>query len=85
MDTTPIEINGDKYYSVKQFAHMTHRTEQSVRLLMLKGNKIRKLECHHFAGKPFIPVEELTDFPFTVAGRNQEPYHYDEEGVVINA
>jgi len=79
----PFEINGRLYFSVKQFAEITHRTEQSVRLLMLKGNKIRKLERKFFAQKPFIPAEELTDFPFTVSGRNQTPYYYDENGDII--
>jgi hypothetical protein len=83
-NNNPIEIEGSLYYTVKQFASITNRSEQSVRLLILKGNKIRKLLCVKFADKPFIPIDELTDFPFTVSGRNQSPYHYDKQGEVIN-
>ena len=83
IDLTPIEIEGNGYYTVKQFAELTHRSEQSVRLLISKGNRIRRLETNNLVGKPFIPVEELTNFPFTVSGHNAESYHYNAIGEVV--
>ncbi len=83
--TEAIKIEDEYYYTVKQFAVLTNRTEQSVRTLILKGNKLRKLKCIKFAGKPFIPAAEFTAFPFTVAGRNQTPYYYNLKGEVVNA
>jgi hypothetical protein len=76
------EINGKFYFTVKHFAWATKRSEQSVRFLMCYGNRIRKLKVERIGDKPYIPYEELTEFPFTLPGRNtREVYHYTEAGV----
>ena len=77
-----IEVNGARYFAVKDYAWATRRSPQNVRFLMSYGNRIRKLKVVYLAGKPMIPWAELTAYPFTVPGRNsQEVYHYTEEGV----
>lgn len=77
------EINGELYFTVKHFALATNRSEQNVRFLMSYGNRIRKLKVVRIAEKPMIPYSELTEFPFTVAGRNSMGvYHYTEEGIM---
>ena len=82
----PIEINGENYYTVEQFAQLTNKASQTIRGLMHKGNRIRKLKFVHFGNKPFIPATEVTCFPFTVSGRNNNDiYHYNQKGVIINA
>lgn len=73
-----ININDQLYYTVKDFAKLTNRTEQSVRLLISKGNRVRKLKVDYIAGKPLIPCEELTGFPFTTSGRGSEIYYLEE-------
>ena len=78
-----IEINGESFYTVKQFAVLTNRTEQSVRFLITKGNRIRKLLVKRIAGRPFIFADELTDFPFTVAGKSEDVFHYNAKGKVV--
>ena len=79
----PLSIDGAEYYTVKQFARKTYRSEQSVRFLISKGNRLRKLKCVYFAGKPFIPVTELTEYPFTLAGRQSRVFHYNTTGVAV--
>lgn len=75
-------IRGKRYFTVKHFAWMTKRSEQNIRFLMCYGNKQRKLKVTRINGKPFIPFEELMEFPFTMPGRNSKfVYHYTEEGV----
>jgi hypothetical protein len=78
------ELNGERYFTVKGFAIATNRSEQSVRFLMSYGNRIRKLKVVYFATKPFIPYRELTEYPFTLPGRNSlEVYHYDASGNIV--
>jgi len=77
-----IRIDGDSFYTVKQFALLTNRTEQSVRYLIIKGNRIRKLLVRKIADKPFVFADELTDFPFTVAGKSIDIYHYTKDGKI---
>lgn len=83
-DLEPVQINGHEYYTVKQFAWLTNRSEQSVRHLMHNGNRVRKLKVKRIAGKPFILKEELTQFPFTTAGPVLAVFHYDEDGRVVD-
>jgi len=76
-----IEINGNTYFTIKDFATVTKRSQQNVRFLISKGNRIRKLKVSHFADKPYVPYTELFEFPFTTAGRNSKRiYHYKENG-----
>lgn len=76
-----IELGGARYFEVKNFAWATSRSVQNVRFLMSYGNKFRRLRVVYVGDKPLIPWEELTQYPFTVPGRNsKEVYHYDEDG-----
>lgn len=83
MDTVITKINGVDCYTIKQFAQLTNKTSATIYTLIKKGNKIRKLKSvrvdkYHV----FVPISELTDFPFTCPGPNRDnsEYHYDEEG-----
>jgi hypothetical protein len=77
------KVNGKFYFTVKHFAWATHRSEQSVRFLISKGNRLRKLKATWDRGRRMIPYSELTEYPFTVSGRAQEEvYHYDEDGAI---
>jgi len=78
IDMAPTKINDQFYYTVKQFALLTNHSEQAIRRLIKKGNKVRQLFAHYFADKPFIPVHELKAFPFTLPGASEEVYHYGE-------
>jgi hypothetical protein len=80
-----LEINGAKYFTVERFARVTNRTQQNVRHLMAQGNRVRRLRSFYLAGKPFVPYEELTEFPFTSAGRPERIYHYDATGHVVES
>lgn len=76
-------INEEKYFTVKNFALATSRSEQNVRFLMSYGNRIRKINIVYFAGKPMIPFSELTEYPFTMPGRNSATiYHYNIQGII---
>ena len=79
----PYEVNGQLYYTIRQFADLTNRTVQSVRNLIAKGNRIRLLRADKIAGRPLIPAEELTEFPFTLPGNDKSIYHYDSAGKII--
>lgn len=80
------EHDGKRYFEVKNFAWATNRSVQNVRFLMSYGNKIRKLKVEYIGSRPFIPFSELTEFPFTVPGRNNDRvFHYDEEGKEVFA
>jgi len=78
-----ININGKDYLTIKDFAMIVNRSESTIRQLLYKGNRLRRLRCDHVGSKPFIPYSELTEYPFTVAGRdftNAYTYEFDEEG-----
>ena len=75
-----ITIDGEDYFTIKEFARLTHRTEQSVRLLISHGNRIRKLEARHVSKTVLIPLSELTEYIFTSSGKSRLVYQYDEDG-----
>jgi hypothetical protein len=77
-----ILIEGAYFYDVKTFAAVIDRTTQTVYNLIRIGNGIRKLQCKMYNKKPYIPIGELTDFPFLPPGPlvQYNVYHYDEEG-----
>jgi hypothetical protein len=80
------ELNGRLYFTVQAFALVTKKSQQSIRFLMAYGNRIRKLRVEYIFDKPLIPYEELTEFPFTLSGRNSKSvYHYNEAGEQIPA
>lgn len=77
-------INDEYYFTIKEFAQIIRKSEQNVRYLISKGNRIRKLKTVYIVQKPMIPINELTEFPFTMPGRkSKEVYFYDEEGQII--
>jgi hypothetical protein len=59
---------GKKYFDIKTFAYLTDRTTQTIYRLKDHGNVIRKLNAVVIMGKPMIPIEELTQFPFCEPG-----------------
>ena len=77
IDVEPIEINDELYYTVKQFALLTNRTEQSVRRLINEGNRVRKLFSKKIGHTILVPHGELVAFPFTVSGHAEQIYHYE--------
>lgn len=83
---TPIEIDKEMFYSVKQFAILTNRTEQTVKYLMRKGNRVRKLRTKKIGTCSWVYAKELTEFPFTYTGTGaieNKVYHYNEKGEVV--
>lgn len=74
-------IDGRQYLTVLDFARVTNRSTVNVRKLISVGNRIRKLRCVRIVGRPMIPLEEVTEYPFTVAGTSKVIIHYDMHGV----
>lgn len=63
-----ILVEGREYFFVDQFARLTDKKDATIRLLITKGNRIRKLKSINFGGKPLILASELFDFPFVTKG-----------------
>jgi hypothetical protein len=80
------KIDGKEYFTIGQFASIINRSHQCVYALVSKGNSLRRLKVVRFLGKPLIPVSELTEFPFTGAGRRPlgDIYHYTLSGEQVN-
>ena len=72
----------DSYYTVKKFAKLVGRTEQTIRYLITHGNIIRKLAANHEFGHIMIPVSEYTEFPFTEPGRGAVYHTYNLDGTL---
>ena len=78
-----VKVDGELYFTIGAFALLTNRSAQTVRRYLKNGNRIRKLKMIRVVDRPLIPVAELTEYPFTVSGRNStEIYHYDTSGKV---
>lgn len=75
-----IAINSDKYYDIQTFADITNRSAQSVRLLVGKGNRFRKIDHLKLGRALYIAEHELVDFPFACAGRSKLVLRYDAQG-----
>ena len=82
IELDPIKIDREEFYTVKQFAYITNRSEQNVRYLIRTGNRIRKLLHMKIGHQLLIYTHELTDFPFTECGPSDKIYHYDKNGRV---
>ena len=53
-------LEGKEYWTVKQFGGFTHRSDVTIRSLVTKGNRIRKLKAKCLEGRSvFIEAEEL--------------------------
>lgn len=68
-DETTVSVEGEDCWTVKQFSALTEKEPGTIRMLVSKGNRIRKLKTIRVAGKPFILANELFDFPFVINGR----------------
>jgi len=78
-----ILINNEEFYTVKQFAEITNRSQQTIRRYINIGNKIRKLEAIKIGNTLLIPAIELIDYPFTISGNNNNKvYHFTSDGLV---
>lgn len=79
-DEEVVVIDGERFYTVFQFAKLTKKSEQAIFTLIGNGNRIRKLRVRRLLGRPLIYANELTEFPFTLPGNSKAVYHYDENG-----
>jgi hypothetical protein len=68
----PVILNGEQFWTIKQFSRLTGRSAESIRSLIIRGNRIRRLKCCHFEDRPYVIAKELFDFPFTDKGRPSE-------------
>jgi hypothetical protein len=75
-----IAINSDKYYDLQTFADITNRSAQSIRLLIGKGNRFRKIDYLKLGRALYIEEHELVDFPFACAGRSKLVLRYTKDG-----
>ena len=82
----PIDIGGKKYFTVNQMGALTNKSNQTIYTLVNKGNAIRKMKSIRIADRVLIPINELTEFPFTWAGSHPKDniYHYNENGIIID-
>lgn len=65
-----VVINGESYWTVRQFSKLTGLTEPRIRALIYFGNSQRKLNSLSLgSNKPMIKAKELFDFPFVSSGR----------------
>lgn len=71
-----IQIDGEDYVTVNQFARLIDKTPGHVRVLLSKGNKVRPLYHKSYGGKPFIPVSELFNYTFLYNGRPSKFGYY---------
>ena len=72
-------IDNIDYYSVRVFAHLTKRSEQSVRKLTLHGNRLGLLKSIKMARSVFIPCSELVNYNFCLAGTSGATIKFDAE------
>ena len=75
-----VNVDNEEYYACDIFAELTDRSPQAVRLLILKGNRIRKLKAITVGPTILVKKSELTEFPFTCAGRAKLVIRYDAQG-----
>ena len=73
---------GIEYIHISEFAKATNRSLQSTRVLVEKGNSVRKLKAFRDGSRLMIPVAELYGFPFTCKGQgtSKEIFHYAPDG-----
>ena len=75
-------IDPRSYYTVKKFAKLVGRTEQTIRFLITHGNIIRRLSACNKFGIVMIPVSEYTEFPFVEPGRGGNYHTYNLDGTI---
>ena len=73
-DVQSVNLDGVDYFTDLQIAALTGKSVRHVKDCHKKGNKIRKLKSRKINRAIFIPVTELFDFPFMIAGhKRQDP------------
>lgn len=75
-----IEVNGEDYYYLHDFAELTNRSCQAIRLAILTGNRLDKLRAEKIGESVIIPASELTRFPFCSPGKNKRVSFYTADG-----
>jgi hypothetical protein len=80
LDIVPTKINGEPCISLMDFAKATNKSPSHISNLILKGNSQRQMRCVRMGKMPYIPVKEITEFPFTTVGRNCKVYYYLASG-----
>lgn len=76
IDGCPVVYYEDKpYLHIKYFAQVTHRSVQSIRSLIHKGNRCRRMHFLRDRSRLYIPLTELWGFPF-IQNRNNLIFHY---------
>lgn len=73
---------GIDYMHISEFAKAAFRSLQSTRVLIEKGNSVRKLKAFRDGSRLMIPLKELYGFPFTCKGQGaaKEVFHCAEDG-----
>ena len=73
---------GIDYIHISEFAQATNRSLQAARVLIEKGNCIRKLKAFRDGSRLMVPIKEMYGFPFTCKGQgtSKEIFHYTEDG-----
>ena len=63
-----LEIDKEYYFTIKEFSQVIKKSKSTVRALIDRGSKVRKLKIMKVENKVFIPLSELFEFPFVVRG-----------------
>lgn len=74
-------INNIEVIHIAEFASITHRSIQSTRALIEKGNVVRKLKFYRDRSRLMIPVVELFGYPLVKVGHSEgvrQIFHYTE-------
>ena len=74
-----VNINGKDFWTVKDFAELTQRSDRVIRNLVKYGNRLRKLCAIHVHDRIYIEAEELFDFEFTSGGQPANMGDYTEK------
>ena len=85
LNVQTIKLGNQEYMTVNQMAIITNKSTQTIYSLLKRGNSIRRMKSLQVVGRLLIPVEELTEFPFTGCGTNsaERVYHYSVKGRIV--
>ena len=66
-------VDGVKCLTIDDYASTVMRSRSTITSWIMHGNRFRKLKVLRTTNKnkPFIPVDELWEFPITIQGRDQ--------------
>lgn len=74
-----ITIDNKEYYYLADFAELTNRSHQAVRLAIEPGNRLAKLKATKVGESLLIIATELTRFPFCCPGKSKRVIFFTEE------